>query len=250
VPGVTVTFTIQTGPNAGKTGTGVTDSSGNATFTFTDTGGAGTDTIGSSFTDSSGIKHDSNTVTKIWTPSVVDKTPPACNLTAVIAGPPKQLQITVQDTGGLASVVVTEDANASVAVPAFAVGTTAPVIVTATKIDQSAGASVALRVIDLAGNVTNCDPTMLDVGSERGLHRVQTAHHVSRGESQVTIYNQTPGLTQLALVVDGRRLEINNLQDGETRTVDASNLMRRGSNTVTIIAQGESHGSAIVLLSD
>jgi hypothetical protein len=251
VPGVTVTFTVQTGPNAGKTGTGVTDSSGNATFTYTDTGGAGTDTIVASFTDSAGIKHTSKSVTKIWTPGTVDKTPPACNMTAVITGPPKQLTVTVQDTGsGLQSVVVTENANVSVAIPSFAVGTTSPVIVTATKVDQSSGSSFALRVTDVAGNVTNCDPAMLDVGSEPGMHRVQTAHHVSKGESNVTIYNQTPGLTQLTLIVDGKRLQVDNLTDGEQRTVDASSLMRRGSNTVTIIAQGKSHGSAIVLLSD
>jgi len=45
VPGVTVTFKILTGPNAGQTGTGTTDSSGNTPFTYTDTGGPGKDTL-------------------------------------------------------------------------------------------------------------------------------------------------------------------------------------------------------------
>ena len=66
IPGVTVTFTVTGGPNSGKTGTAVTDAAGHATFTYSDTGGVGTDTIKASFADSTGLVHDSNTVTKIW----------------------------------------------------------------------------------------------------------------------------------------------------------------------------------------
>jgi hypothetical protein len=65
--GVTVTFTVTSGPNAGKTGTAVTDASGVASFTYTDTGGAGTDTIVATFLDAAGGTHTSNTVNKIWT---------------------------------------------------------------------------------------------------------------------------------------------------------------------------------------
>jgi hypothetical protein len=89
----------------------------------------------------------------------VDTTPPSCALTNVVAGPPKQLQITVQDSGsGLASIAVTASTNASTPVPAFAAGTTGPVVVTSTKLDQGRSAQVALRVTDAAGNVTDCDP--------------------------------------------------------------------------------------------
>jgi hypothetical protein len=90
---------------------------------------------------------------------LTDSIPPACAITAVVAGPPKQLQITVQDTGrGLQSIVVTMSVNASTPVPAFTPGTKDPVVVTATKVDQGSGAQIALQVTDLAGNVTNCDP--------------------------------------------------------------------------------------------
>ena len=86
-------------------------------------------------------------------------TVPQCSLTAVIPGPPKRLQITVQDPDdGLQSIVVTSAVNASVPVPAFAPGETNPVVVTATKIDQGKSASVALQITDVHGNVTNCDP--------------------------------------------------------------------------------------------
>ncbi len=59
--GVTVTFTVLSGPNAGKTGTAVTDNNGQASFTYTDTGGAGTDRI-----QASDATDNSNVVTKMW----------------------------------------------------------------------------------------------------------------------------------------------------------------------------------------
>jgi hypothetical protein len=64
--GIAVTFTVPSGPNAGKTGVAVTDTSGHATFTYTDTGGAGTDHIVATFTDATGGLHTSNTVDKNW----------------------------------------------------------------------------------------------------------------------------------------------------------------------------------------
>ncbi len=64
--GVTVTFTVLSGPDAGLTGTGITDGSGHATFTYTNTTAAGTDVIRASFTDSAGI-HNSNQSVITWT---------------------------------------------------------------------------------------------------------------------------------------------------------------------------------------
>jgi hypothetical protein len=87
-----------------------------------------------------------------------DSTPPICMLIATIPGPPKQLKIEVQDTGAGISAITHTQTNAVVSVPAFTVGTTDPLIVTATKADQSKGSTVALTVTDAAGNVRSCDP--------------------------------------------------------------------------------------------
>jgi outer membrane protein assembly factor BamB len=62
--GATVTFTV-TGANP-QTGSGSTNASGEATFTYKGEN-AGTDTIVASFEDKTGHKHESNSVTKIWT---------------------------------------------------------------------------------------------------------------------------------------------------------------------------------------
>lgn len=65
VVGTTVTFTVLSGPNAGVTGVGTTDASGQATFTYT-SAAAGTDTIQASFVDATGATQSSNIVEKIW----------------------------------------------------------------------------------------------------------------------------------------------------------------------------------------
>jgi len=61
----TVTFTVSAGPDAGTTGTAVTDGSGHASFTYTG-GAAGMDEIHASFVDSQEHVQTSNTVLKRW----------------------------------------------------------------------------------------------------------------------------------------------------------------------------------------
>ena len=126
--------------------------------------------------------------------------------------------------------------------------TTAPVVVTATRVDGSLSMQLALHVADVAGNVTACDPILTELGREPGVPHVETFHHVARDESLVTIYNDTPGLTSLALIVDGRRREVTRLKDGEVRTIDASDLMRRGENTVTLETHGKPGGAATIMI--
>jgi len=66
VGGGSVSFSVTSGPNSGQTGSGTTNSSGQASFTYPDTGGSGTDSVVASFVDSSGATHTSNTASVIW----------------------------------------------------------------------------------------------------------------------------------------------------------------------------------------
>jgi hypothetical protein len=167
--GKTVTFTV-TGQNAGATGTCnpttcVTDSLGNVSFTYHDSNGPGTDTIKASFTDTNGSLQ-SATASKDWGTGG----PPMCVLTATIAGPPeKKIEVTISSTVGLGSIVVTETNNANTPVPPFSVGATSPVVVTATKIDQTLASQVAITVTDTAGVVTKCDPVW--PGKKAAVHK-------------------------------------------------------------------------------
>ena len=66
VPNRNVNFTVISGPNAGLTGSAITDSSGHATFTYLGNI-AGTDTIQASFENSQAVVVTSSPVTKNWT---------------------------------------------------------------------------------------------------------------------------------------------------------------------------------------
>lgn len=70
VPGKSVTITVISGPNAGVTGTGTTDTSGLISLTYTGDV-VGTDVIEATFVDSNGKIITSNQATKKWTDSVI-----------------------------------------------------------------------------------------------------------------------------------------------------------------------------------
>jgi hypothetical protein len=91
---------------------------------------------------------------------VADATPVAC-ATTFVGGTPKRVEVTVSDAGsGLAAIEVT--AAVTIVTPVIVspssreVGTTAPVVITATKIDQSAPAQVAYVLTDRSGNRSCC----------------------------------------------------------------------------------------------
>jgi hypothetical protein len=67
---------------------------------------------------------------------------------------------------GLASITVVTAINVTVSIPAFTVGTTNAVVVTATKINQSLSSTIVLRVTDLCGNPIVCDPVFTTISAE------------------------------------------------------------------------------------
>ena len=190
----------------------------------------------------------SATAQHVITVGLADTTAPSCVLTGVIAGPPKQIQITAQDVGsGLQTIVVTNSVNATVNVPAFTPGTNAPVVVTATKTDQTKGAQVGLQTTDVAGNVTICDPEFLTIKPGE----VQRIRDVPRSENRLTLSNGSPGLRTLRVTVNRKVFELAHLRSNEVRVLDISSAMVAGSrNTVTIRGYGRRGSSADIVLSD
>jgi len=79
-----------------------------------------------------------------------------CVVTGLIAGPPKQQQVTVTASAGLASITQIQITNGTVSVAPFTPGTTGPVVITATKTDQSATTSWDFVATDILGNSQYC----------------------------------------------------------------------------------------------
>lgn len=182
----------------------------------------------------------------------LDAAKPTCPITLNDPGPPARIEVTIRDTGtGLAEILVTKSENADTVVPPFTVGTTDPVVLTATKIDQTKRARVEARVTDLAGNVALCDPILLMVVRENGQSLTDSMTDVPRVEDKVTITNGTPGVATLEIQVNGKKFKASGLKDGEEVTIDISSAMVPGdNNTVSFKATGKPGGTANVMIWD
>lgn len=174
-----------------------------------------------------------------------------CPITLNDPGPPARIESTIKDVGtGLAEILVTKSENADTVVPPFTVGTNDPVVLSATKIDQTKRARVEARVTDLAGNVAICDPILLLIVRQNGESLADVNNDVPRAEDKVTVTNGTPGVKNLEVRVNGTKFKLNGLKDGEERTLDISSAMVDGNNTVTFKATGKPGGWANVMIWD
>lgn len=86
-----------------------------------------------------------------------DETPPECSAGDLQPGPPVFREITARDVeSGLAEINVLQATHAEVSIPSFPAGTTAPVVITASRTADEVSASVQLQLVDVAGNQTTC----------------------------------------------------------------------------------------------
>jgi hypothetical protein len=153
ISGGSVVFSVDSGPDVGKTFTGTTDSSGSTTFTYANTGSAGTDSISATYTNSSGVSQKA-TATVTWT-----------------AGPAPTTLTTSLSGGGASGTAITIPPGTPVTDSAALKG-----VNTAT-----AGGSVAYRVFsDAACRVPAASPSA-----------VKITNGVAPGSSAVTL--STPG---------------------------------------------------------
>ena len=159
------------------------------------------------------------------------------------------IEVTVQDTGsGLQSIVVTKNVNTNTTVPAFAPGSTSPVVVTSNKVNGAQASQLEMRVTDVAGNVTICDPIITTV-------KAGTLPQIFSGipdvDDTVTVTNGSPGLQTVIVVLNAKPIVISNLKAGEVRTVDVGPALKLGwANTVAITGTGSLGSSAEVMIWD
>ncbi len=182
----------------------------------------------------------------------LDAVRPACVLESTEVGPPTRINVRAQDPrSGIAEVEILESFNATVQVPPFTPGTTGSLAIVGTKIDQSKGSRIRLRITDQAGNATECDPVLAEVDRETGKPESQTFEDVPPEERAVTVYNGNPGLQALAVEVNGRRYQMNHLAPGEERTLDVGAAVQEGqTSTFTLTPHGKPGGGAVVMIWD
>jgi hypothetical protein len=114
-------------------------------------------------------------------------------LTGIVTGPPKQLKITVQDPeSGIQSITVDAITNATATWLSFAVGSTAPIQVTATKADQTKSSFLRLKITNTAGLTTFCDPR---VPARKLAHAAGQANRVRAVASGFSLTADSPRTT-------------------------------------------------------
>ena len=92
-----------------------------------------------------------------------DNTPPSlqCTKSGTNALGQSFIEITVQDTdSGLQIIIVLLASNAVVSIPAFASGTTSPVVVTMTRLNQSFPAFASIAAFDMLNNTASFNATI------------------------------------------------------------------------------------------
>jgi hypothetical protein len=185
----------------------------------------------------------------------LDAAKPTCPL-QFVTGPPAQVIVTARDGGtatatGLASIVVTRSENADTVVPPFTVGSTDPLTITSTKIDQSQRARVEIEITDVAGNTAVCDPIVALLIRDSNQPETQTFRDVPQAEGKVSIVNGTPGIKSVEIFVNGVKYKAKNLSDGETAMLDIAPALHAGNdNVVSVKAKGKKGGWADIVIWD
>ena len=126
---------------------------------------------------------------------------PTCSLTAVNVGPPSQEVFTTQDpVAGLAKVHQIRDHNVTKTESGFSPGTTGPVTVTFTKVDEPIGGEAGFEATNTEGQSVKCLGQFKTVMPRR----VNTQGFTIRDKfSTLVIQNGTPGLTSVSLTLNG-----------------------------------------------
>lgn len=153
------------------------------------------------------------------------------------------ISVRVGDTGsGLAAVTVTKQKNANVVVPAFAPGSTADQIVTATKIKAGEGAAVELTATDVAGNTTVCDPVVAKVSAGEtkvfsGVPAVEHYFSVSEAAGVAAVAVEVNGVEQIIWSPDGKTVDLGEL--AATNTIRVRVLGSAGTSATIMIWDGK-----------
>ena len=231
---------------------GTVNAGASLVYTFvvrTQTAGSKTNTatVTSTTTDANPANNTA-TATTLVTP---DLTPPICVVVSLGAN---QVVVVAQDVDtGLASITpIAPTANVVVSGnTAFTPGTQAQVTVTGTRINRTRAFALQLRVTDVAGLSTTCDPVLATLRVTRADRpTVRSYAGIPRVEHKLTIKALKPGLTRAVISANGHRFVVNLRGKRIARLSIARALTHGRNNTVTIKLYGARGAAALVALTD
>jgi hypothetical protein len=180
----------------------------------------------------------------------LDAVRPQCWLEDTDPGPPTRITVLARDLhSGLQCIDVLDATNATVQLPTISQGTNVPLEVFGIKIDQTKSSRIRLRVTDLAGNATECDPVLTEELRSTGKPVSSIHESVPPEEHVVTVYNGDPGLTSLEVEVNGKSFKMTAMRAGEEQTIDVASAVTPGTpSTFVLTSHGKPGGKATVMI--
>jgi hypothetical protein len=111
--------------------------------------------------------------------------------------------------------------------------------------------TLSLRVTNRAGKTVICDPVISELADQHDGAVRHVFAKLPQAESKLQLTNGVPGLRRVRVQVNNQHLRIDNLRDGEVRTLDVANAMRPGNdNTIAVTTHGGPGSSALLVISD
>ena len=180
-----------------------------------------------------------------------DVTPPSCVVVSIGAN---QVIVVARDVeSGLGSITpIAPTTNVLVrGNTGFAAGTQAQVTVTGTRVNRARPLVLRLRVTDVAGHSTTCDPVLATLRVNRADRpTVRSYAGIPRLEHKLTIKALRPGLKKAVIIANGQRFVVNLRGKRIARLSIARALTHGRNNTVTIKLYGARGAVALVALTD
>jgi hypothetical protein len=158
------------------------------------------------------------------------------------APPPTQADVTVQNAVvGVSLIDKLTLVNCTVPnLPMNTGGTTSPIVVTATKIDETQTARIKLDVCTPDGCCCPGDPVFATLKITTGKWVRQTFTELPQQEHFITVTNDYFGLRQLRITINGAPYATLRLANGETRNINVNSAMIAGSkNTISVVGVGD-----------
>ncbi|HUR58312.1 MAG TPA: hypothetical protein VM029_11420, partial [Opitutaceae bacterium] len=166
-------------------------------------------------------------------------------------GPPFSGTMTFRDSvSGIAKLTVVQNVNFNTVMPTFVTGTTSPLGVNATRIDEKKSAVLTVTATDVAGNALTCDPVVTTVTKLKHDQGIQTFTDIPPQESIITVDNDAPGLRAMLVIVNGIEFPVKKMDDDEKRTINVAAAMHPGNNTIVLVPKGKKGESATVTIAD
>ncbi|MGH7493583.1 MAG: T9SS type A sorting domain-containing protein [bacterium] len=189
--------------------------------------------------------------------TVVDWIPPMCEIVAVHPGPPKRLEIMVQDfESGVRSIRVRDENNVRVDIPDFELGTTEHLHIQATALDPTQPFSLTIAVRDLVGNVSTCDPILLTLQPDLNI----TEYRLAPAAVDRYFYINNQGVEQIEVELNAYHFilrtsnafgkDVFKMPAQGDMSIDIANSLKPEHNAMVLRFAGPPGSRADVILAD